>query len=118
MQITVEVPREYASQLAGIAPGELSEIISLGIREWQCQRGSEFAGLRGLLETLATLPEPQDVLNLRPTQAMADRANELLEISRQRSLSEEEEAEWQRLEFAEHLVRIAKARAAIKVQQA
>lgn len=118
MQITVDVPGEYASELARVAPSELSEILTLGIREWQSRGGPEFAGLNGLLERLAELPEPRDVLNLRPTADLAARASELLEKSRGGGLTEAEEKEWQRLELAEHLVRIAKAQAALKLQRA
>lgn len=117
MQITVDVPGEYASQLAAAAPGELAEIVALGLREWQSRQAGEFTGLRSLLERLAGLPEPQDVLHLRPTNELTSRANELLEKSHSGTLSETEEGEWHGLELAEHLVRIAKAKAALKLQR-
>src|SRR5205807_246313 len=88
MQITVDVPGEFAAELTRVGPGELSEILALGISEWRSRRGPEFAGLNGLLERLAELPEPQDVLSLRPMAELAARASELLEKSRAGGLSE------------------------------
>src|SRR5437762_3305630 len=101
MEITVNVPGEYALQVSHVAPNDLSEILALGIREWQSRQGPEFAGLNGLLEKLAQLPEPNDVLGLRPTAELAARVQELLEKSRSGALSDSEEIEWQRLELAE-----------------
>src|SRR5260221_13945825 len=66
MQITVDVSGEFAAELARVAPSELSEILTLGIGEWRSRRGPGFAGLNGLLERLAELPEPRAVLSLRP----------------------------------------------------
>jgi hypothetical protein len=77
-----------------------------------------FAGLNGLMERLAELPELEEVLSLRPTDQLASRVSELLEKGRSGTLSDSEEGEWQQLEFAEHLVRIAKAQAALKLQRA
>jgi hypothetical protein len=117
MQITVDVPGDFAAELADVGPSELSEILSLGINEWHFRGRPEFAGLGGLLERLAKLPEPEDVLSLRPSSELAARASELLEQSRTRALSADEQMEWQRLELVEHLVRIAKAQAALKLQR-
>jgi hypothetical protein len=117
MQITVDLPNEFGQQISEAGPENVSHIFSLGLREWRLRDGAEFAGLHGLLERLAQLPEPSDVLNLRPTLEMQTRATELLEKNKSGSLSEAEESEWQRLELAEHLVRIAKATAALKLQQ-
>src|SRR5947207_3207149 len=118
MQIIVEVPGEFAAELAQVPPSELSEILALGFCEWRSRRGPEYAGLNGLLERLAELPEPGEVLSLRPTAELASRASKLLEKSWGGGLSDGEEAEWQRLELTEHLVRVAKAQAALKLQRA
>jgi hypothetical protein len=116
MQLTVDVPGELAPQLALAGEENLSEILALGLREWRSRSGSEFPGLNAIIERLAQLPTPQDVLALRPTSEMQQRATELLEKNRQGKLSPTEEAEWRQLEFAEHIVRMAKAHAALKLQ--
>jgi hypothetical protein len=118
MQVTVEVPADIAPGLAGVGEGELSQIIALGLREWQMRHSAEFAGLRGLYERLAQLPDPQEVLALRPAAELQQRMADLLTKSKAGGLSPAEEAEWQRLEFAEHLVRVAKAHAAARLKRA
>lgn len=63
-----------------------------------------------------TLDVPEEVLALRASPRLQERIRELLEKSRRSSLSPEEELEWERIEYAEHLVRVAKAKAAMKLK--
>lgn len=118
MQVTVDIPADIAPNLTALGQGDLSQIIALGLREWQMRQGAEFAGLRGLYERLAQLPDPQDVLALRPAPELQQRMTDLLAKSKAGVLSPDEDAEWQRLEFAEHLVRVAKAHAAARLKRA
>src|SRR5947208_2961401 len=104
MQISVDLPSEFAAELARVGPNDLSEILTLGLSEWRTRCGPEFAGISGLLERLAALPKPEEVLNLRPTVELAARASQLIEKSRSGQLTETEDAEWRRLELVEHLV--------------
>ena len=64
-----------------------------------------------MLETLARLPAPEEILALRPATSVQDRIEELLDKIRNGGLSVEEQQEWERYEYIEHIVRIAKARA-------
>ena len=64
-----------------------------------------------MLETLARLPTPEEVLALRPTATLQNRIEELLDKNRDGGLSDEEQREWEHYEYIEHLVRMAKARA-------
>lgn len=57
---------------------------------------------------------PEEILALRPSPELAQRVSTLLEKNRTVGLSPDEELEWQRLEYLEHLVRIAKGKAALK----
>jgi hypothetical protein len=116
-QLTVNVPDELASRLRPLE-AQLPQILELGLRQWDAHHQGAFAGLADVLETLARLPSPQEVLALRPSPELQDRLQQLLEKNRTSSLLPEEEQEWQRYEFVEHLVRIAKARAALKVKSA
>ena len=63
-----------------------------------------------MLEILARLPSPEEVLALRPTTILQKRAEELLEKNRCCGLSHDEQREWDRYEYIEHLVRMAKER--------
>jgi hypothetical protein len=117
MEITVSVPEDLASRLRPVEK-ELPEILELGIREWHARRGPGFSGLEEVLETLASLPSAEEVLALRPSADLQARIDDLLEKSRSGSLSNEEQADWDRYQYLEHLVRLAKARAALKLKGA
>jgi uracil-DNA glycosylase len=54
---------------------------------------------------------PQDVLALRPPEALQARVRALLEKNRNEGLTPAEEQEWECFEYLEHLVRIAKIKA-------
>ncbi len=65
---------------------------------------------------LATLPDPEQILAFRASPAVQERISELLEKNRTTGLlEEEEEREWQSYEYAGHLIRMAKANAAVKL---
>jgi hypothetical protein len=111
-EIRLRIPDELAERLGG-REDELAQILELGLREMDSAAG--FAGAAEVLELLASLPAPEDILALRPSQELQRRVDELVEKSRAGSLSPAEEAEWERYEHLEHLVRMAKARALTKV---
>jgi hypothetical protein len=110
MDLTLTIPDDLANRLRPVED-RLPEIIELGLREW-LSGPPEYAGLRDVLETLARLPAPDEVLALRPAAALQDRIGQLLDKNGAEGLSDEERAEWERYEYIEHLVRVAKARAA------
>jgi hypothetical protein len=115
MPVSVMLPDDLASQLR-LYENDLQEILRLGIREWQARKEGEFSGLSSVLETLATLPAPDEVLALRPSEAVQARIDELLEKNRTSGLSTEERQEWERFQYVEHLVRMAKAQALLKLK--
>jgi hypothetical protein len=61
------------------------------------------------------LPTSEETLTLRPSPALHQRVQELLEKSKDEELTVAEETEWQQCEYLEHLVRMAKARALIRL---
>jgi len=73
-------------------------------------------GMAAVLEALASLSTPEEVLALRPSAALQERIEELLERNRSGRLSAEEQREWEQYQHVEHLVRLAKARAALKLK--
>lgn len=113
MEITVTIPDELASQLRPIEK-DLPQILDLGIRAWSTRNGPEFSGLSEVLEKLASLPTPEEVLALRPSPALQTRIDELLEKNQSGGLSPDEQRAWGQYASVEHLVRLAKTRAVLK----
>ena len=116
MEITVTIPDELAIQLHPIEK-ELPQILELGMRAWTARGVSEFSGLTDVLETLASLPGPEEILAIRPSAALQERIEELLEKNSAGSLSADEQRAWEQYQYVEHLVRLAKARAALKLKK-
>jgi hypothetical protein len=65
MDLTLTIPDEIATRLHAVED-RLPEILELGLREW-FSTPPEYVGLNDVLETLARLPTPEEVLALRPT---------------------------------------------------
>ena len=115
MQITLDLPDDLASQL-GAVQNKLPEILKLGLRELNASPGEGFSGIADILEFLAELPTPKEILTLRPTAELQTQISKLLEKNRSTGLNAEEEQLWQSYEYLEHIVRMAKAKAYIKLQ--
>ena len=94
----------------------LPRILELGLRQLDRSSPTEFTGASDVLEFLAGLPSPEETLALHPTPALEARVKDILEKSRTVGLSSAEDDEWQRYEYVEHLVRLAKAKAALKLR--
>lgn len=108
--VTVELPSDLAQRLQPLSD-RLPDILEMGLRQWQAAGQSGFQGTAEILELLAALPSPEEILALRPSDAFQMRVRALLEKNREEGLSPAEEREWQQYEYLEHLVRMAKARA-------
>lgn len=89
----------------------LPTILELGLREWNAVEQKGYEGTAEVVEFLAGLPDPQDILALRPSHTLQQRIHDLLEKNRTTGLTEQEEEEWEHYQYVEHLVRIAKAKA-------
>jgi hypothetical protein len=63
-----------------------------------------------VISVLASQPTPEQLIALRPSEAMQARVSELLRRSKGDGLSRAEESELDRYLYLEHLVRLAKAR--------
>jgi hypothetical protein len=111
--LTLHIPDDLAGRLAG-REHQIREILELGLRELSADPG--FPGVAPVLELLATLPNPREILDLRPSEQLQQRINEFLEKSRAGPLTPAEESEWDRYEYIEHLVRLAKAAAQSKIR--
>jgi hypothetical protein len=114
MQISVEVPDDLAVRLSSLQD-QLPQILELGLREWNADAQSGFAGLAQVLEFLANLPSPEEILALKPSPLLNQQIEGLLEKNKTVGLTAEEERLWQQYEYVEHLVRVAKAKALVKL---
>jgi hypothetical protein len=117
VEITLTIPEDLALRLRPVEK-DLPQILELGMRAWTARQEPGFSGLTDVLETLASLPTPEEILALRPSAALQDRIEELLEKNRSGSLSADEQRAWEQYQYVEHLVRLARARAALKLQSA
>lgn len=115
MQISLDIPEELALRLNPLQD-QLPQILEMGLREWNADAQSGFSGLAEILEFLATLPTPEEILDLKPSSALQQSIQEILEKSKTVGLTAEEERSWQQYEYVEHLVRIAKAKALLKLK--
>ena len=112
--ITLKLPEALAERLRN-HEGRLPEILELGLRELNAEGQSRFDGAAEVLEFLASLPDPEEILKLRPSERFVDRVERLLEKNRANELTPEEEEEWENYQFLEHLVRMAKAKASLRL---
>lgn len=116
MQFTLELPDDLASQLSALED-KLPQILQLGLRELNAGGQAGFTGAAEVLEFLATLPSPEEIVALRPSETLQTQIDFLLERNKTQGLTADEEQTWQQYQYLEHLVRIAKAQALLKLKQ-
>ncbi len=114
MPVTVTIADDLANELRPYE-AQFAEILKLGIREWQARGEAGYTGVNSVLEKLAALPDPNEVLALRPAPPLQERLDALLEKSRISSLSPDDQREWEQFQYLEHLVRLAKISATRKL---
>ena len=112
--ITLGLPDDLASQIRA-QQQQLHRILELGLRELNAGGQSGFDGAADVLELLAALPTPEEILSLRPSARLSARVAELIEKSRAGGMRPLDEEEWERYEYLERLVRMAKAAAQLKL---
>jgi hypothetical protein len=115
MQVTLDIPEELAARLNSLGD-KIPRILELGLRELNISSQTGFSGITEVLEFLAQLPTPEEIISLRPSQVLQAEINQLLEKNRSSSLTSEEEQIWQQYEYLEHLVRKAKLKALLRLK--
>ena len=110
MNMTIDLPDDLAIRSRPLED-RIPQILEFGLREFNASAQHCFDGAADVLETLAGLPTPQEVLALRPSETLQARISALLEKNRIEGLTPEEEQEWESYQYLEHLVRVAKAKA-------
>ena len=113
MEITLNIPEELATRLRSVED-QLPRILELGLREFSAPTQPGFKGATAVIELLAGLPTPEEILALRPSEDLQKRISTLLEKNRTVGLDPAEEQEWAQYEYLEHIVRMAKAKAVLK----
>lgn len=115
MTLTLNLPDEFAAFLPS-NESDVAEIVSAGLRQRQGLHNAAIEALGDVTEFLATLPSPEEVLAMHPSEQLAARTEVLLDKGKNSGLSAEEQSEWEDILRIEHLVRIAKAKALIKLK--
>ena len=114
--VQLEISDDLAERLRPVNSQQIERALYIGLREINAVSQFRFVGAAEILELLASLPTPQEVLAIQPSRQLQERVSQLLEKNRTEGLSNEEQQEWQEFEYLEHLVRIAKAKAAMKLK--
>jgi len=86
MQITLDLPDELVSRLSPLED-KLPQILELGLRELNASSQMGFTGVAEVLEFLATLPTPEEIIALRPSEALQTQISNLLEKNRTQGLT-------------------------------
>jgi hypothetical protein len=117
MIVTVDLPDELAIRL-GTHKNQLPEILERGLRDVNASDQFGYNGAAAVLEFLAKLPTPEQIVAFRPSAALETHVNDLLEKNRTRGLTPEEKRQWEQYEYLENLVRTAKAEAFVRLKAA
>ena len=115
MKLTLEIPDEMGQTLQPLE-AELPQILHLGLQQFYAKPSQGLTGLTEILEFLAKLPSPQEILDLHLSPTLQAEIEQLLSKNRREGLNTEEQKLWQHYEFVEHLVRLAKTQALLKLQ--
>jgi 16S rRNA C1402 (ribose-2'-O) methylase RsmI len=117
MQIILEVPDRLGEKLQQLGD-RLPEALDRVLQELTPPETIPYQDERQIVELLASQPNPEFILAIRPTPTLQARMSELLERNKSGSLSRSEEVELDRYLLLEHWVRLAKAHAYKRLQTA
>lgn len=113
MQLTIDLPENLAATL-DLKRDKLDRIFEAGLRAESADSAAGYAGLYQVLDFLASLPAPKEILELHASPELQTRLEELLEKNRNEGLDEADKEFWASYEITEHLVRKAKTAASRK----
>ncbi|MFM2431367.1 MAG: hypothetical protein RLZZ511_2580 [Cyanobacteriota bacterium] len=115
MQITLNIPEEVVTQLGALEQA-LPQALQIVLQELVARPQEGFNGFAEVLEFLANLPTPAEILALRPSPALQTQIDQLSTKYQNQSLAPEEAQLWKQYEYLEQVIRIAKAKAYLKLQ--
>jgi hypothetical protein len=114
MQIMVDIPDELFTKLE-LLDQSVSQVLELGVNELVARPQPGFTGFAEVLDFLANLPTPEEILALRPSPALQAQIDRLSEKYQAQDLTPAEQQLWQQYEYLEHIIRLAKAKAYLKL---
>jgi hypothetical protein len=114
MQITVDVPEDVINKL-GVLESAISEALEIGLQEMAARPHEGFNGFAEVLEFLAALPSPEEILLLRPSTLLQTQIDRLSVRYQSSELTPQEHQLWKQYEYLEHIISIAKAKAYLKL---
>ena len=113
-RITIDVPDELGAALEAYQD-RLPELLARGLSAARLAEhelaGPAYQDSDAIIGLLAQQPDPQTLIDLRPSPALQARVSELLERSKTGELPRDEALELERYFTIEHLVRLAKGHA-------
>jgi hypothetical protein len=114
MQITIDLPETLLTRLNALEQS-LSQVLEVGLDELTARPQTGFTGFAEVLEFLANLPTPEEILALRPSETLQAQIDQLAEKHKAESLTLQEKQLWQQYEYLEHVISMAKAKAYLKL---
>lgn len=115
MKVTLELPDELASSLPK-SRRAMTAIVVNGLAQQQRRQRKQISDWHDVMEFLATLPTPEQVLALRATPEQSKRVRALLAKNQDGDLTPSEEAEMDAMIELNHVVSLAKGRALVKLK--
>ena len=117
MKVTLELPEELASSLPK-SQRAMTAIFVNGLAHQKRRQRKQISDWHDVMDFLATLPTPEQVLALRATPERSKRVRALLAKNQGDGLSPAEDAEMDAMLEVEHVVTLAKGRALMKLKAA
>ena len=108
--LTLEISDDLAARLRA-AGADVARVAGLDPQPHDEPEHYGYTSVREILEFLAELPSPDEVLALHAAPGLQSRIEELLDKNRNSTLSPAESRELDSYAYLDHVVRIAKARA-------
>lgn len=102
MQITLDLPEDLLTEISGLEQ-QLPEVIALGVDELKSRPQEGFNGFAEIMEFLANLPTPEEVLSLRPSVSLQAQIDQLSERYKAEALSAKEALLWKQYEYLEYV---------------
>lgn len=117
MKVTLELdlPAEVAHELPSDRR-DLRELVERGWRGWRLRDTPEFEEFGELMTRFAQGMEPEQVMALKASPRLQRRVRTLLDKNARMGLSRAEERELDQHGIMEHVVRLAKGQALLKLQ--
>jgi predicted nucleic acid-binding OB-fold protein len=114
MQITIDLPEPLLTRLNALDQS-LPQVLELALDELTARPQTGFTGFAEVLEFLANLPTPEEILALRPSETLQAQIDQLSEKHKAATLTPQEKQLWQQYEYLEHIVSMAKAKAYLRL---